>query len=63
LVDLVEAGRGDTAFSAMVALNLIWTAGRAMVFAVKLAETGLRPEAGLRIRVNMAVLMMERVVL
>jgi hypothetical protein len=34
-----------------------------MVFAAKLAVTGLRPEAGLRIRVNMAVLVMERAVL
>lgn len=53
LVDLVAAGRGDTAFSAMVALKRIWVAGRAKLFAVKLAVAGLRPEAGLSMRMNM----------
>jgi hypothetical protein len=37
----------------MVALKRIWVAGRARFFAAKLAEAGLRPEAGLSIRMNM----------
>ena len=52
-LDLVEVGRGAIEFSAMVALKRIWVAGRARFFAAKLAEAGLRPEAGLSIRVNM----------